>query len=531
MLMEIPKIDDAKRTPEVNQLLGFIEQLLLKMEEQAEKLRQQGEMIEILKEEINRLKGHKGRPNIKPSNMEKGKKNKNEGRHNIGQSPKKPLKREEILVKATDLPEDSRFKGYQNYQIQELIIEAKLVRYRLERWQLPDGQYVVAKLPEAIRGYHFGPTLRSYIEFQNNLGVTEPQILEELHGFGIEISAGEISNILIAKKESFHNEKDAILEAGISSSKYINVDDTGARHDGKNGYCTHIGNELFAWFSSTESKSRINFLELLRCGHKDYVIDEHALEYMEQEKLAKAQLAKLKAAEGIFQNKEEYIQYLDKLNIKTERLVRIATEGALVGSILSHGFSIDLKIISDDAGQFNIFQHALCWIHAERVINRLVPLHDGHAKDIEMILNKFWGIYADIKAYKLHPNQKERERLEKCFDELCATTTCYQLLNNALQRMSRNKNELLLVLKYPEIPLHNNLSENDIREYVKKRKISGGTRSDLGRQYRDTFISLKKTCRKLGVNFWEYLLDRNNKTNQIPYLPTLIRKAALADSS
>lgn len=531
MLMEIPKIEDAKRTPEVNQLLGFIEQLLLKMEEQAEKLRQQGEMIEILKEEINRLKGQKGKPNIKPSTMEKDKKNKNGRRSSTSQTQNKPLKREKIVIKATDVPDGSRFKGYQNYQIQELIIEAKIVRYRLERWQTPSGQYVVAKLPEAIGGYHFGPTLRSYIEYQNNLGVTEPQILEELHGFGIEISAGEISNILIAKQGPFHNEKDAILEAGISSSKYINVDDTGARHDGKNGYCTHIGNDLFAWFSSTGSKSRINFLELLRCGHKDYVIDKHALEYMEQEKFSKEQLAKLKANEGIFSSKGEYIQYLNQLNIKADRLVRIATEGALVGSVLSHGFSIDLKIISDDAGQFNIFQHALCWIHAERLINRLVPLHDGHAKDIEMILDRFWGIYADIKTYKLQPDPKESERLEKCFDELCATTTSYQLLNNALRRLGKNKSELLLVLKYPEIPLHNNLSENDIREYVKKRKISGGTRSDLGRQYRDTFISLKKTCRKLGVNFWEYLLDRNNKTNHIPYLPTLIRKAALANSS
>jgi hypothetical protein len=523
MEIEVPQIETSNRTPEVNRLYKIIDLLFAKCQEQEKK-------IELLTEEINRLKGHKNKPNIKPSKMENSQKGKEKGRSNGGGMNRKALKKEEVIVEAPNVPEGSRFKGYQNYTIQELVIEAKTVRYRLERWRSPDGQYIVAKLPEEINGYHFGPILRSYIEHQNLLGVTEPQILEQLRAFGVEISSGEISHLLIDNKEKFHQEKNEILQTGLVSSKYINVDDTGARHDGKNGFCTHIGNELFAWFSSTESKSRINFLELLRCGYKDYVVDANALEYMRQEKMPKEPLEKIRENEGIFSDEESYIRYLDALNIKSKRLVKIAIEGALVGSVLSHGFSIDLKIISDDAGQFNIFQHALCWIHAERLINRLIPLNDNQAKDIEGVLNKFWSIYANLKAYKLNPNQEAEKNITKRFDELCATESCYPL-RDALQRLAKNKKELLLVLKYPEIPLHNNLSENDIREYVKKRKISGGTRSVLGRQYRDTFISLKKTCRKLGVNFWEYLLDRNNKTNRVPYLPTLIGHVSSLNSS
>jgi hypothetical protein len=94
--------------------------------------------------------------------------------------------------------------------------------------------------------------------------------------------------------------------------------------------------------------------------------------------------------------------------------------------------------------------------------------------------------------------------------------------------MGRNKRELLLVLERPELPLHNNLSEGDIREYVKRRKISGGTRSDDGRRGRDTFASLKKTCRKLGVSFWQYLMDRIRRAGQIPTLPSLIEARALS---
>ena len=95
-------------------------------------------------------------------------------------------------------------------------------------------------------------------------------------------------------------------------------------------------------------------------------------------------------------------------------------------------------------------------------------------------------------------------------------------LDKILERIAKNKSVLLLVLDRPDIPLHNNTSERDIREYVKKRKISGPTRSELGRQCRDTFTSLKKTCLKLGIKYWEYLDDRIRKKEQIPKLAEII---------
>jgi hypothetical protein len=113
--------------------------------------------------------------------------------------------------------------------------------------------------------------------------------------------------------------------------------------------------------------------------------------------------------------------------------------------------------------------------------------------------------------------------IQRRFDEIFTTKTRFETLNQVLKRLHRNKAELLLVVERPEVPLHTNDSERDIRDYVKKRKVSGGTRSDLGRRCRDTFASLKKACRKLGVSFWEFLLDRVSATNRIPPLPSLIR--------
>ena len=247
---------------------------------------------------------------------------------------------------------------------------------------------------------------------------------------------------------------------------------------------------------------------------------------MKKQKLPQAPLAALRPRMRCFLDKDSWEKHLDDLGIKVPRHRQLATEGVLVGSVLSHGFHVDTKIISDDAGQFNIFQHGLCWLHSERKINALIPFSDSHAKDIKEIRNQFWGIYARLKAYKLSPTNKEKQAIKRKFDRMCTTKTNYTSLNQALKRLHNNRKELLLVLKYPDLPLHNNLSERDIREYVKKRKISGSTRSDDGRQSRDTFASLRKTCLKLKVNFWDYLIDRHSKTFAIPQLSHLIRHAA-----
>ena len=222
--------------------------------------------------------------------------------------------------------------------------------------------------------------------------------------------------------------------------------------------------------------------------------------------------------------------YMDSqaVTITTERHVRIATEGALLGSVLEHGLDPGLAIISDDAGQFNVLLHGLCWIHAERTINKLVGFTTENREALAKVRSQIWDFYAELKAYKEVSSEEKKVELEARFDELFTAKTCFVSLNLALKRLYKNKSELLLVLDRPDIPLHNNLSEGDIREYVKKRKISGSTRSECGRRCRDTFTSLKKTCRKLGVPFWRYLNDRISRKCEIPPLSELIRQQSLA---
>jgi transposase IS66 family protein len=519
---KLPEIPASKQTPLVQRLLQII------LEQQRR--------IEQLEEEVHKLKGETVKPKIEPSRMDKETASQEEreekGRSKPGPKRKKTqeltIHRTEI-VEVEEVPVGSTFKGYEDYVVQDLLIQPHNTCYRLEQWQTPEGKYVSAKVPEALRGGHYGPTLVSYLLYQYpHQHVTQPLLLEQLWDWGIAISAGQLSQFLTEGQEGFHREKEELLSAGIEVSRYLQADDTGARHQGKKGYCTYIGNELFAWFKSTQSKSRVNFLELLRADQTDYVINTGALEYMQRQGLPKAQIASLESSGGSFADSAAWGKRLAALGITGSRHVSIATEGALMGSLLAHGFPVEMGIMSDDAGQFNVFAHALCWIHAERGISRLIPFNDNHRKAQSWIQQQVWNLYADLKTYRATPNEVLKQAISRGFDHLCTTQTDFETLNQALKRLHRNKAELLLVLEKPWLPLHNNLSERDIREYVKKRKISGSTRSDLGRRCRDTFASLKKTCRKHAISFWEYLKDRVSGKNAILPLPEVIRRAAQA---
>jgi hypothetical protein len=523
-LPKLPKIPQVADLPP-DQITPLVLMLL-------EICHHQREQIQQLRDEIARLKGEKPRPKIKPSTLEKPPREKKKGkrpkRRNKRRKTRKLTIHETISIPPAEIPEGSRFKGYEDFTVQDIRIELHNTRFRLERWETPSGERLVGELPPGLSGGHYGPTIVSYILHQyHHNHVTQPLLLEQLREWGVDISAGQISAIITQGKDGFHTEKEELLRAGLEVSDYIHVDDTGARHQGKNGYCTHIGNELFAWFASTESKSRINFLELMRVEHEDYILSDEALEYMHGQKLPNGLLEKLAAHDQKVSNdKKEWEATLGELRITTERHVRIATEGALLGSVLKHGVHPDLVIVSDDAGQFNVLLHALCWIHAERVFVKLVGFNDAQREALDAVRTEIWEIYAELKAYKTVPDEEKKAKIDARFDKLCTTKTYFVSLNLALRRMHRNKAELLLVLERPDIPLQNNLSEGDIRDYVKKRKISGSTRSDEGRRSRDTFASLKKTCRKNGISFWEYLNDRVRGVFKIPPLAELIRQRA-----
>lgn len=195
---------------------------------------------------------------------------------------------------------------------------------------------------------------------------------------------------------------------------------------------------------------------------------------------------------------------------------------------MQHELYLGQPLISDDAGQFKILGlfHGLCWLHAERSLTKLLPMNPRERAAVERVRDAVWKYYQRLRKYRETPTPQRKAALDRDFDRLFTQRTGFVDLNEALRRIHAKRDDLLLVLDRPEIPLHNNLSEGDIREWAKKRKISRGTRSEVGRRCRDTFISLKKTCRKLGVSFWRYLQDRIFGKHEVAPLPDLIRLAA-----
>lgn len=529
----MPAVPPLPELPSREQRPAWADGLLEVIAAQAEQLHRLREENQALRDEVARLKSQKGKPAIRPSRLNEEQGKKRGGRRSCGRG-ERPKVDHTVVVKPEQVPEGSRFKGYADFLVQELVIKAESTLYRVEKWLTPQGQMLTGELPVSLPeqgpGEHYGPTLRSFVLYQYyHAQVTEPLILEQLREWQVGISSGQLHRLITEGKEQFHREKDEILRVGLRVSGHIHVDDTGARHQGKNGYATHIGNEWFAWFETTASKSRVNFLQLLRAGQSDYVLSGEALEYMLAQKLPREPLAKLAGAtDRVFADRAEWEAALQGWGITDERHVRIATEGALLGAVLEHGINPELVIVSDDAGQFDVLRHALCWIHAERLLAKLVGFNDSQREALERVRTELWQLYRDLKAYRDEPTPPAKQALAERFDALCATSTCFTSLNLALKRMRRNKAELLLVLERPDLPLHNNLSETDIREYVKRRKISGGTRSEDGRRCRDTFASLKKTCRKLGISFWNYLNDRLRGEGAIPALPLLIEARAQA---
>jgi uncharacterized small protein (DUF1192 family) len=514
-------------------------------------LREREERIQQLEDEIARLKGEKGKPKIKPSRLEPSGKAQTldeegiESTQGEGQAQKKrpgsakrhktaslPIHESTIIQPTEEIPPGSKLRGYQDYTVQELIVKAHNTRYRLAIWQTPSGEYLRGKLPEQVREQgHFGPTLKSYLLYQyHHCHVTQPLLLEQMYEWGIDISAGQLNRILVEDKDTYHAEKREILRVALEVSSYINTDDTSARHQGVNSYCTHIGNEWFAWFETTARKNRVNFLELLRGSRTDYVLSSEALVYMREHKLPSSVWQKLSLSlNRVFADQQEWLSYLQALGIEQDSHLKTVTEGALLGAVLASGVSPELGIVSDGAGQFRLFQHGLCWVHAERLINKLIPFTESQRLAVETVQDQLWQLYQDLKAYKqltVSEQQLQKAELEARFDQIFTQTTSFETLNQVLRRLHQRKVELLKVLERPELPLHNNASEQDIREFVTKRKISGGTRSNEGRRCRDTFASLKKTCRKLGVSFWKYLTDRVCGTHLIPTLGELISQKA-----
>ena len=543
----------------VQNILDTVEKQSVQIEKQNEQLKKQSMQIEKLTEdneklraEIRHLKKQKGKPKIRPNVPDQtdqgqtppeedatvqGSTQNNSGPPPKGKRPKQQPPGEtaappitvdcEEICKVPNPQKGWRFKGYYDSLHTEMVVEFVTTLYRREYYLTPEG-IVSAPLPEHVKG-RFGDNLKSHaLDFYHSFSTTQPLLLAWMQDHGCPISEGALSNILTCGHDAFHQEKEELLDAGIACSKYLQADDTGARHQGKNGYCLAVGNEFFTYFSSTASKSRINFLTRLQGKQCCYLLDSVAIDYMKQVKMAGKWVEALSASVvQAFNTSAEWETFLDQLGLTTVPQRRLATEGVLKAALVKNRCLESMIIHSDGARQFDTaFQHSLCWYHAGRPLDKLIPGNALERAARDWIQDQYWLIYDDLEDYRQNPTEKKKQQIKRDFDHWVTTRVDYPDLQDVLGRLMVFREELLLVLEYPWLPLNNNLMERQIREYVKRRKVSGGTRSGLGQMCRDTFASLKKTCKQHGISFAKYLKDRISETHLLPRLKDLILQAS-----
>lgn len=537
--IHLDTIQDEKIKETIQALFNLIEN-------QAASIRNLQEENQRLRDEINRLKGEQGKPKIKSGKNKDDKKSRDissekERKENAspgkGGSRKEPIKIDRTHICEVDkakLPEDAEFKGYETVTIQDLKIETDNIEFHKEIYYSPSERKTYrGELPLGYEG-GFGPTVKALSLIMKNIcNVSEPKIGEILHNLNIRISSGSISNILIKKKDIFHQEKEDIVAAGLLSTPYQQIDDTGARVDGQN-YHTHIlCNPWYTAYFTTEKKDRLTIIELLQNGSElKYCLNQEAIGIAGQLGVALKYIQPLKQLQsGQEYQKQPFVELLTKgiPGVKDCALVKILEAGAIACYHKGLTHPVVKILLCDDAPQFKIITEelALCWVHDGRLYKKLSPVIPHHVKEQKQFLAVYWEYYRKLLAYKIAPSQEASAELSMEFDRLFSTKTGYQALDERIAKTKQKKASLLLALKYPEIPLHNNAAELAARTQVRKRDVSLHTITQEGTQANDTFLTITQTCKKLGVSAYEYIFDRVSKAFKLPSLAQIIREKTI----
>lgn len=516
--------------------------LLNLVEELKQEVLTQGAEIQRLRDEINRLKGEQGKPDIKPNNKPpKNNDHSSEEERRWGRKPRKAKKRkklkdvkidreERLEIDKAELPEDAEFKGYDPVIIQDLRIETDNVRfYRARYYSASEQKNYVAPLPEGYKG-QFGSTIRSLvISLYYAAGMSEPKIIELLEQMGVNISDGKVSSLLTKETEPWQAEANDIMIAGLGSSSWQHIDDTGTRVNGVNGYCHILCNPFYTAYATRSKKNRLTVITLLQNSEKPLLLfnqqtgkwlDTFEVPLWSRKKIAEWPQEKLLSEQEV----ADLLSGKMSKRLSQQQQARIYEAGALTAYYAQDKYPIIPILVSDDAPQFHHLtkEQALCWVHEGRHYKKLQPQVAYHQEILDSILSQFWDYYHDLQAYRSAPNSERAVALRHEFKAIFSQTTDYEQLNQRLAKTLAHEEKLLVVLDHPEIPLHNNPAELGARQRVRKRDVSFGPRTEEGRIAWDSFMTIAETAKKLGVSFYQYVLDRISQENVMSSLADII---------
>jgi len=509
-------------------------------------LNKQSLLIQELKDEINRLKGEQGKPKISGNNQkprtdissEKERKKKKRGKKRQVKFDKNRQIDEKRTIDIEDkskLPPDVVFKGYAKTHYQTLEINAKLVELERAIYYSPStGKTYTAEFPNDYKSGDYSQDLKGHIiMLRSKFGMSIPQIGDFLRMNGVDITEGTVSNIYIAEGENLKEESLSIHKNGLEGGLYSQTDTTGSRVNGVN-YHTHIfGNNIFTSYHTRPHKDRQTVIDLLRSeAPRVYLLNEATYDifnYLKIPKKVQKCLADIKLPTVL--NREDFEAKI-KAVLTSEDFTRHCAkilEGAYIAAYQADNPLAIL--VSDDAPQYKqcALQISLCWVHIGRNFKKLHPKIKHHQDLLADFLSSFWIFYHNLKNYRQNPTPQLAKLLNSQFENIFSLKTGYEQLDELIAKTKAKKDQLLLVLKHPYIPLHNNEAELAARKEVRYRDISFQTRSKKGTQAKNTFFTIIQTCHKLGLNAYEYILDKmKRKPTMISLDQLVLEKANIA---
>lgn len=492
--------------------------------------------VQRLRDENRRLKGEQGKPVIRPMTRPlavSSEKERHTARPHRKSEKQRHVSRDRQEIRHVDpqvLPPDAQFKGYVDVVVQDVSFTTDNVLFRKEKFYSPtEKRTYLATLPAGYEG-EFGPGVRAWIlSLAYASGVSQPKIKELLQTVGLVISTGEISNILIKHHAVFHQERQDILRAGLASTTWQHLDSTATRVNGQNYHCHVVCNPLYTAYCTLPHKDRVSMVCALLGGPPPtFILNEEALGLLRTlgvpQKWVQQVVARVPWAQEISAQTLEMLltQAAPPLPWYISRMVRDALALSFYRTqTLLPRISV---LMVDDAAQFNLLAEelALCWVHEWRHYKKLEPRLDCHRTCLAQFGDTFWTLYRGLLAYRAAPTPADAVALRTAFDALFGTPTGYAQLDHRAALTLAKKDHLLLVLAYPDLPLHNNPAELGARQRVRKRDVSLAARTLEGVAAWDTFQTLVETAKKLGVNITAYLRDRITGCYALPSLASLI---------
>ena len=516
---QISKIPDPSLQVTVTALFNLVEFMF------AENKKQKKE-IQLLKDEINRLKGEQGKPDIKSNNngkdgnisseKERSKRENSKPRKTKGKKANLKIhKSKKCFVDKSELPSDAVFKGYSDIIVQDIKIEAVNIKFKREIYYSPSQKKTYSgRLPDGWHG-DFSPGVKALIlSLYHDSKLTLPSLESFFNTHNVYISESTISNILTKESyEMFCREKLEIVNAGLNSSDFQHTDDTGSRVNGINHHTHILCNDLYTAYFTEEKKDRLTVIKILSGGELFYSLNDKTYHIMKNLNLSDKWIAKLQKSniEGGISRKQ-----LDTLLLaifpdksKNPNVQKRIIEACAIAGYRNRINSVPV-LICDDAPQFKQITKnlGLCWIHEGRHYKKLSPVYSYHRELLDTFISDFWDFYADLKSYKTNPSNTAKECMLKKFNTLFTRKTYYDSLDERITKTYNKKDELLLVLEKPHIPLHNNPAEREVRVEKRKQDISFQTRTKKGTEIKDAGMTIVQTAKKLGVNCYKYFLDR-----------------------